>query len=77
MESEALKEQNKKLWALKDDLRKHCSRDELKALLEFNNQQTKGGKMKLVDRCAEGMLFGAMPPCPGTLVRLPCGLIVV
>jgi hypothetical protein len=23
-----------------------------------------GGEAKLLDRCAEGMLFGALPPCP-------------
>lgn len=63
-EDEAMKLQNKKLWALKDELRKNCTRDELKELLEFNSQQAKGGKMRLLDRCAECMLFGAMPLCP-------------
>lgn len=66
-----MKLQNKKLWALKDELRKNCTRDELKELLEFNSQQAKGGKMRLLDRCAECMLFGAMPLCPGALPPPP------
>lgn len=61
-----MKKQNEMVWKLKDELKEHCSYEELKEMLELNNQPTKGATAKLIDRCADGMLFGAIPPCPGT-----------
>ncbi|KAG2641532.1 poly [ADP-ribose] polymerase 1-like isoform X2 [Panicum virgatum] len=59
-----LKEQSDKLWKLKDELKKHVSTAELRDMLEANEQDTSGPERHLLDRCADGMLFGALGPCP-------------
>ncbi|XP_060180948.1 poly [ADP-ribose] polymerase 1 [Lycium barbarum] len=59
-----LEAQSKALWALKDDLKKHVSTVELRQILEANDQESTGSELDLRDRCADGMLFGALPKCP-------------
>ncbi|XP_071738186.1 poly [ADP-ribose] polymerase 1 isoform X2 [Rutidosis leptorrhynchoides] len=58
-----LEAQSKELWALKDDLKKHVSNAELREMLEANNQDSSGSELDLRDRCADGMLFGALENC--------------
>ncbi|GLT33348.1 hypothetical protein SLA2020_079460 [Shorea laevis] len=59
-----LEAQTKALWALKDDLKKHVTTAELRETLEANNQDTTGSELDLRDRCADGMMFGALEKCP-------------
>ncbi|KAG6785819.1 hypothetical protein NC652_005430 [Populus alba x Populus x berolinensis] len=56
--------QSKELWALKDDLKKHVTTVELRAMLEANSQISNGSELDLRDRCADGMVFGALGGCP-------------
>eukprot|EP00731_Ephydatia_muelleri_P028216 Em0019g1089a len=39
-------------------------RDDLKVMLEKNNQMVPVGESKVLDYCADGMVFGALKPCP-------------
>ncbi|KAF9608108.1 hypothetical protein IFM89_006035 [Coptis chinensis] len=59
-----LETQSKELWAIQDDLKKHVTMTELRAMLEANHSYLKGSEFELRDRCADGMLFGALGPCP-------------
>uniref|UniRef100_A0A822XL21 Poly [ADP-ribose] polymerase n=1 Tax=Nelumbo nucifera TaxID=4432 RepID=A0A822XL21_NELNU len=59
-----LEAQTKELWAIKDELKKHVTTAELRVMLEANNQDTAGSELDLRDRCADGMLFGALASCP-------------
>ncbi|KAL4370964.1 poly [ADP-ribose] polymerase 1 [Arachis hypogaea] len=59
-----LEAQSKELWALKDDLKKHVTTPELREMLEANNQDSTGSELDLRDRCADGMMFGALGSCP-------------
>ncbi|XVE77898.1 hypothetical protein DITRI_Ditri13aG0100800 [Diplodiscus trichospermus] len=56
--------QTKELWALKDELRRHVTTAELREMLEANGQDTAGSELDLRDRCADGMMFGALGKCP-------------
>ncbi|KAL6214589.1 hypothetical protein ACLB2K_014021 [Fragaria x ananassa] len=56
--------QTKELWALKDDLKKHVTTVELRKMLEANAQSSTGSELDLRDRCADGMMFGALSKCP-------------
>ncbi|KAK1284252.1 Poly [ADP-ribose] polymerase 1 [Acorus calamus] len=58
-----LEEQSKALWAIKDDLKKHVTTAELREMLEANGQDSAGSEFDLRDRCADGMLFGALGSC--------------
>ncbi|KAJ4726847.1 Poly [ADP-ribose] polymerase [Melia azedarach] len=58
-----LEAQTKELWALKDDLKKHVTTAELKQMLEANGQDSTGSELDLRDRCADGMMFGALGSC--------------
>ncbi|XP_057964119.1 poly [ADP-ribose] polymerase 1 [Malania oleifera] len=58
-----LEAQTKELWALKDDLKKHVTPVELRQMLEANGQDSTGSELDLRDRCADGMLFGALGSC--------------
>lgn len=58
-----LEAQTKELWALKDDLKKHVTTSEMREMLEANNQDSSGPEHELRDRCADGMLFGALENC--------------
>ncbi|KAM0930597.1 hypothetical protein ACQ4PT_000858 [Festuca glaucescens] len=64
--------QSDTLWKLKDELKKHVSIAELRAMLEANKQYSSGRKRDLLERCADGMLFGALGPCPVCTSRLYC-----
>lgn len=59
-----LEVQSKELWALKDDLKKHVTTAELREMLEANEQSSAGSELDLRDRCADGMVFGALGSCP-------------
>lgn len=59
-----LEAQSKELWALKDDLKKHVTAGEMREMLEDNGQNSAGSELDLRDRCADGMLFGALKCCP-------------
>ncbi|KZV34358.1 poly [Dorcoceras hygrometricum] len=59
-----LEDQTKALWALKDDLKKHVTSSELREMLEANDQDSRGSELDLRERCADGMLFGALSKCP-------------
>ncbi|KAG0453307.1 hypothetical protein HPP92_025971 [Vanilla planifolia] len=59
-----LEEQNKALWAIKDELKKHVTAAELRELLELNEQDPAGSEFDLRERCADGMLFGGLGRCP-------------
>ncbi|XP_059660381.1 poly [ADP-ribose] polymerase 1 [Cornus florida] len=59
-----LEAQTKELWALKDDLKKHVTTAELREMLEANGLDSAGSELDLRDRCADGMLFGALSKCP-------------
>ena len=45
-----LESQSKELWALKDDLKKHVTTVELRAMLEANSQISNGSELDLRDR---------------------------
>ncbi|KAL4191408.1 hypothetical protein AMTRI_Chr07g80390 [Amborella trichopoda] len=55
--------QNRALWAIKDNLQKHVKASELREMLEANGQDSSGSEHDLRDRCADGMLFGALGSC--------------
>ncbi|XP_075387171.1 poly [ADP-ribose] polymerase 1 [Tenrec ecaudatus] len=59
----ALKAQNDLIWNVKDELKKACSTNDLKELLIFNKQQVPSGESAILDRVADGMVFGALLPC--------------
>ncbi|CAN6684491.1 unnamed protein product [Malus baccata var. baccata] len=59
-----LEAQTKELWALKDDLKKHVTNAEMREMLEVNNQDSTGSELDLRERCADGMMFGALKNCP-------------
>ncbi|MCO5611892.1 hypothetical protein L7F22_066151 [Adiantum nelumboides] len=56
--------QSKALWTIKDELKKNVDTSELREMLEENGQDTSGSEYDLRERCADGMLFGALGPCP-------------
>ncbi|CAL9164864.1 poly [ADP-ribose] polymerase 1-like isoform X1 [Musa acuminata AAA Group] len=59
-----LEEQSKLLWDIKDQLKIHVTTAELREMLEANGQDSTGSEYDLRDRCADGMLFGALGTCP-------------
>ncbi|KAF6073567.1 poly(ADP-ribose) polymerase 1 [Phyllostomus discolor] len=59
----ALKAQNDLIWNIKDELKKVCSTNDLKEMLIFNKQQVPSGESAILDRVADGMVFGALLPC--------------
>ncbi|CAB4291550.1 unnamed protein product [Prunus armeniaca] len=59
-----LEAQTKELWALKDNLKKHVTTAELREMLEANVQDSTGSELDLRERCADGMMFGALSRCP-------------
>ncbi|XP_074645175.1 poly [ADP-ribose] polymerase 1-like [Tubulanus polymorphus] len=60
----ALKKQSELLWKTRDDLQKTVSNNALKGLLEYNKQELPAGESRLLDRVSDGMVFGALKPCP-------------
>ncbi|KAL0383594.1 UNVERIFIED_CONTAM: Poly [ADP-ribose] polymerase 1 [Sesamum calycinum] len=59
-----LEMQTRALWALKDELKKYVTTSELREMLEANEQDSRGSELDLRERCADGMLFGALAKCP-------------
>jgi len=59
-----LKLQNKKYWEIRDELYRNFANSFLKGLLEANDYDASGGESKLLDRCADGFMFGALELCP-------------
>ncbi|KAJ3678554.1 hypothetical protein LUZ60_002357 [Juncus effusus] len=59
-----LKEQSELIWKMKDELKKHVTTGEMREMLEINGQDSTGSEYDLRDRCADGMLFGPLGPCP-------------
>ncbi|CAM6084251.1 unnamed protein product [Calypogeia fissa] len=59
-----LEQQNKELWALKDELKKYVTTPEFRSMLAANSMDVSGTDQALRDRCADGMMFGALPNCP-------------
>ncbi|MCL7037376.1 hypothetical protein MKW94_019800 [Papaver nudicaule] len=59
-----LEAQSREIWAIKDELKKHVATSELREMLEANEQDSTGSEFDLRDRCADGMLFGALAKCP-------------
>ncbi|KAL0371203.1 UNVERIFIED_CONTAM: Poly [ADP-ribose] polymerase 1 [Sesamum angustifolium] len=59
-----LEMQTRALWALKDELKKYVTISELREMLEANEQDSRGSELDLRERCADGMLFGALAKCP-------------
>ncbi|KAM6217449.1 poly [ADP-ribose] polymerase 1 [Rhynchocyon petersi] len=59
----ALKTQNDLIWNVKDELKKACSTNDLKELLIYNKQQVPSGETAILDRVADGLVFGALLPC--------------
>ncbi|KAI0513930.1 hypothetical protein KFK09_009962 [Dendrobium nobile] len=58
-----LEEQNRALWAIKDELKKQVTTQELREMLEVNEQDSAGSEYDLRERCADGMLFGVLGKC--------------
>uniref|UniRef100_A0A3S6KHI0 Poly [ADP-ribose] polymerase n=1 Tax=Juniperus drupacea TaxID=103973 RepID=A0A3S6KHI0_9CONI len=60
----SLEEQSKALWKIKDELQKNVTLAELKEMLIANDQEPSSSEYVLRERCADGMLFGALKKCP-------------
>ncbi|KAB1208820.1 Poly [ADP-ribose] polymerase 1 [Morella rubra] len=67
-----LETQTKELWALKDDLKKHVTIAEMQEMLEANGQDSTRSELDLRERCADGMMFGALSSCPICSGSLRC-----
>ncbi|MQL98621.1 hypothetical protein Taro_031331 [Colocasia esculenta] len=59
-----LEQQSNTLWTVKDELKKHVTTAEMREMLEANEQDSAGSEYDLRERCADGMLFGALSKCP-------------
>ncbi|CAI5982637.1 unnamed protein product [Closterium sp. NIES-65] len=59
----ALEQQARRVWEVKDQLRAHLTVVDMRAMLEANQQEPGGSEDALRERCADGMLFGPLPPC--------------
>lgn len=59
----ALQIQNKRFWEIRDSLSKTCKKKVIQEILEVNNCQATGGESRVLDRCADGILFGAIESC--------------
>uniref|UniRef100_UPI00358E437B poly [ADP-ribose] polymerase 1 n=1 Tax=Myxine glutinosa TaxID=7769 RepID=UPI00358E437B len=62
-EDKLLKDQTKKMWSFKDSLTKVSSEIDLKELLIANGQKVPVGETVILERLADGMLFGGLLPC--------------
>jgi len=59
-----LKNQSKLMWRTIDNLKKsEISKAELISMLDHNSQETPTGLGQILERVAEGMLFGRLMPC--------------
>lgn len=66
-EEKKLAQENKLMWSRREKL-EALSNGELASLLEHNHQPNSGkifgGRMKMLERVADAMTFGALPKCP-------------
>eukprot|EP01012_Entosiphon_sulcatum_P064654 TRINITY_DN93487_c0_g1_i1.p1 TRINITY_DN93487_c0_g1~~TRINITY_DN93487_c0_g1_i1.p1 ORF type:complete len:813 (-),score=184.49 TRINITY_DN93487_c0_g1_i1:124-2562(-) len=66
-EEKELAKENKMVWALREKLEANLEANEMKQILEDAEQPASGpifgGKTKVLQRLADAMLFGYMPPC--------------
>lgn len=63
------RKETKQIWKLKDEMEGQVPSKLLKEMLEANDMEVK--KMtpaRLLHKAADGMLFGAISPCPGWLI---------
>ncbi|XP_047140981.1 poly [ADP-ribose] polymerase 1 isoform X1 [Hydra vulgaris] len=60
---EKFKLQNKEYWDMRDKLQKNVPNNVLRKLLDANNYNTTGGENTLLERCADGICFGALLTC--------------
>lgn len=67
-----LEKQSKALWNIKDNLKKNVDTSEMRMMLEENRQDPSGSEYDLRERCADGMLFGALGKCPTCQGPLEC-----
>ena len=63
-DNQALKQQNQKFWEIRDSLFKSCNNGVIRQILDANNCDTSGGESRILDRCADGIMFGALELCP-------------
>merc|ERR1712154_494946 len=54
---------NDRMQKLKEKLNNRTV-SELQTMLEINQQKKSGRKDELIDRCCDGILYGAIPKCP-------------
>lgn len=61
-----IEQQNKRLFKLRDQIKKHITKkDDRVELLRYNNQEpVEGDTTKLLDQLADMLCFGALEPCP-------------
>lgn len=63
-EQELLKVQSQRYWKVRDGLFQHCNNGDLREMLNENDYIASGGEDALLDRCADGIMFGALENCP-------------
>ncbi|KAF6773038.1 hypothetical protein AHF37_07707 [Paragonimus kellicotti] len=61
---DALRQQSKLLWKMRDRLEREVTKDALIGLLEYNEQHVPSGLSNLLDAVSDAMVFGALPLCP-------------
>lgn len=59
----AIEAEGKQRWTIKDAVA-DISNNEIKQLLIDNSQPATGGRDKLMDALVDGLMYGALPPCP-------------
>ncbi|VDM04375.1 unnamed protein product [Schistocephalus solidus] len=59
-----LQKQSELMWKLHNTLEAEVTKDALIGLLDYNEQHVPTGLAALLDAVVDGMVFGALPPCP-------------
>ena len=62
-QEKALKDQNKNLWSIKDQLKSQLNTSDLKELLVRNKIDVPTGEAAVLDTCADLIVFGRLPRC--------------
>ncbi|XP_021365761.1 poly [ADP-ribose] polymerase 1-like isoform X2 [Mizuhopecten yessoensis] len=63
-EEKQLREQSQLIWKNRDLLSKSVSNNAIKVMLQLNNQELPTGESRLLDACADALVFGALEKCP-------------
>ncbi|XP_069116799.1 poly [ADP-ribose] polymerase 1-like [Argopecten irradians] len=63
-EEKNLKEQSQLIWKYRDLLTNGVSNNAMKIMLQLNGQELPTGESRLLDACADAMVFGALERCP-------------